>query len=434
MVEYREPQRAQAAAVPHALNQPQAKPVVPNGFQQMQAALAPPSPGTLSTSTASPTLPMHHRFATTNNEPTNPASHPIDLQKEKECVQVTLYINSELLRESLRISASMDGDAEEKQRNPHYMACLQRLQMNLAYLASVADRSHKPQDPLLRRGPQNLQPPPTMPQLKNAYKRLKVLLNRDDDGSSTFVQASHVRGTNPNQFVSQSGNGEYFPPTLNRNSSFTTSTQSPTSTANGNSPMLAQRNLSPGLQAGGAYSQSMSGAQPHHIFKQERTDVGQMQRQEFLQQQRQQSQLQLEQQQQVRYQQQPHLQLQLQQQQQRQQQQHQKHQQQHQQAFRQRNPQIQEYYYNSNPVAGPQPTRQPLQEPSPPPQHLMTPGAQYLESQTSAAETNGNHPIQRILSASPAQSAAAQTAAQNNAYNLRWQPTQGSSTFKVQPY
>ena len=52
--------------------------------------------------------------------------------------------------------------------------CMRRLQANLAYLASIADRAHKPsaQTPA---HPAILEPPPKLPSLTESYKKLKEL-------------------------------------------------------------------------------------------------------------------------------------------------------------------------------------------------------------------------------------------------------------------
>ncbi|KAK6336593.1 hypothetical protein TWF718_009395 [Orbilia javanica] len=138
------------------------------------------------------------------------------LQLEKSRVSLLLEINTELLKESLSIQATKAaaGAATEtaedvKALEKSYNECLQRLKVNLAYLAAMADRRTS----TLPAAPALLVPPSNIPSLIEPYKRLQSLfpgLNSTmtavpnpqpghSRGSSQATMANPVVKTIPNQ-------------------------------------------------------------------------------------------------------------------------------------------------------------------------------------------------------------------------------------------
>ncbi|KAA8914524.1 hypothetical protein FN846DRAFT_564679 [Sphaerosporella brunnea] len=96
-----------------------------------------------------------------------------ELELDKKRVTLLLEINAELLREVLNVQPKLKSP-EEAKNDPVFRECMRRLQQNLAYLAAIADRSHKPAS-LIPVCPGVLQPPPDMPLLEGLYKRLQEL-------------------------------------------------------------------------------------------------------------------------------------------------------------------------------------------------------------------------------------------------------------------
>lgn len=126
--------------------------------------------------------------------------------REKARVSVLLDINSMLLQEVVNLQtagkagaapqqppgshdnnnnnpspgsdqgASSDGSSKGKP-SPEYIECMRRLQANLAYLATIADRAKKsggvpPQAPAI------MTPPPNLPSLVEVYSKLNELFPR----------------------------------------------------------------------------------------------------------------------------------------------------------------------------------------------------------------------------------------------------------------
>lgn len=114
--------------------------------------------------------------------------------REKARVTTLLDINSTLLREVVNLQAlgkagpASPGDANASPTNPNaeavkqqgskpspeYIECMRRLQANLAYLATIADRAKKsggvaPQAPAI------MTPPPNLPAVHELYARLNEL-------------------------------------------------------------------------------------------------------------------------------------------------------------------------------------------------------------------------------------------------------------------
>ncbi|KAI0409546.1 hypothetical protein F4802DRAFT_544455 [Xylaria palmicola] len=149
------PQQQQQLQQPPPQQQPQPPPQTPssNNIQTPQT----------------PTFPTQVQGSTTNgmssgSTPLSPGADP----KDKERVSVILDINNELLLEAMQIQSTqhimrkertsvngtdgsiIDGDkksAEEEQLAEEYVGCMRRLQANLAYLAGLADKERKPNQP-----------------------------------------------------------------------------------------------------------------------------------------------------------------------------------------------------------------------------------------------------------------------------------------------
>ncbi|KAF7714545.1 Uncharacterized protein PECH_006091 [Penicillium ucsense] len=123
--------------------------------------------------------------------------------REKARVTVLLDINSALLQEVVNLQASnkagtpSPGDASASPSDPsadaakvhtlkpssEYIECMRRLQVNLAYLATIADRAKKsggvaPQAPAI------MTPPPHLPAVHELYARLNELFPRTGKGST----------------------------------------------------------------------------------------------------------------------------------------------------------------------------------------------------------------------------------------------------------
>ncbi|KAG9231627.1 hypothetical protein BJ875DRAFT_111826 [Amylocarpus encephaloides] len=107
-----------------------------------------------------PQTPNFPPGANAGNNIASPLS-PGSQSREKERVSLLLDINAELLREVMHLQNLQGGP--KKEESPHvtavdkekaerfkvsvtkeYVECMRRLQSNLAYLAAIADRSHKP--------------------------------------------------------------------------------------------------------------------------------------------------------------------------------------------------------------------------------------------------------------------------------------------------
>lgn len=120
--------------------------------------------------------------------------------REKARVTILLDINSTLLQEVVNLqasgkagtaspsdaNASPTDDAAKAQGSkpsPEYIECMRRLQANLAYLATIADRAKKsggvaPQAPAI------MTPPPNVPAVHNLYTKLNELFPRTGKGST----------------------------------------------------------------------------------------------------------------------------------------------------------------------------------------------------------------------------------------------------------
>ncbi|KAI1924539.1 hypothetical protein LOZ65_003022, partial [Ophidiomyces ophidiicola] len=98
--------------------------------------------------------------------------------REKARVTVLLDINSALLQEVVHLQAAGKAGVANQptttKASPAYVDCMRRLQANLAYLATIADRAkkagaHAPAAPAI------MTPPPSLPALQPAYAQLNDL-------------------------------------------------------------------------------------------------------------------------------------------------------------------------------------------------------------------------------------------------------------------
>ncbi|KAF2147157.1 uncharacterized protein K452DRAFT_293623 [Aplosporella prunicola CBS 121167] len=120
--------------------------------------------------------------------PASPGAHA-NQSKERERVTLLLDINRELLQEILKLQEQGKGgfvgqpppnpdgsapDAGNKVASKEYIDCMRRLQSNLSYLASTAERATKPNQPTLP-GPAIMAIPSSPPALNQMYTKLQAL-------------------------------------------------------------------------------------------------------------------------------------------------------------------------------------------------------------------------------------------------------------------
>lgn len=121
--------------------------------------------------------------------------------REKARVTALLDINSALLQEVVNLQAAgkagpasnpdtnspaseqPDASKANQKPSPEYIECMRRLQANLAYLATIADRAKKaggvvPQTPAI------MTPPPNLPAVNELYARLNELFSRSAKAST----------------------------------------------------------------------------------------------------------------------------------------------------------------------------------------------------------------------------------------------------------
>lgn len=122
---------------------------------------------------------------------------PAAASRERDRIGALLNINSALFREVVNLQAAgkagpspqPSGQDQQQAGSPapkqaandpskkpsqEYVDCMRRLQANLAYLATIADRSKKPGN-VVPPGPQILTPPPNVPGMEELYARLNEL-------------------------------------------------------------------------------------------------------------------------------------------------------------------------------------------------------------------------------------------------------------------
>ncbi|KAL4973617.1 hypothetical protein BDW66DRAFT_100941 [Aspergillus desertorum] len=163
-----------------------------------------------------------HQAAAQNTGPavqSQVVQSPAALAREKERVSVLLEINSILLQEAINLQTSgkpggplaQQGDSnpsptestpeKNAQRGPEYVNCMRRLQANLAYLATVADKGKK-SGGVVPPAPAIMTPPPNLPAVNDLYAKLNELFPRAAQGT-----------TNPNQSGAQGNGGSSLSPT-----------------------------------------------------------------------------------------------------------------------------------------------------------------------------------------------------------------------------
>ncbi|GLI81840.1 hypothetical protein PoHVEF18_010231 [Penicillium ochrochloron] len=123
--------------------------------------------------------------------------------REKARVTTLLDINTTLLQEVVNLQASgkagtappgdanasptdQGGDSAKAQGSkpsPEYIECMRRLQANLAYLATIADRAKK-SGGVVPQAPAIMTPPPNVPAAHDLYTKLNELFPRAGKGST----------------------------------------------------------------------------------------------------------------------------------------------------------------------------------------------------------------------------------------------------------
>ena len=79
--------------------------------------------------------------------------------------------------------------APAQKPSPEYIECMRRLQANLAYLATIADRAKK-SGGVPPPAPAIMTPPPNMPSMGEVYNKLNELFPRPAKGSVGTPQSS----------------------------------------------------------------------------------------------------------------------------------------------------------------------------------------------------------------------------------------------------
>ncbi|BCS24339.1 uncharacterized protein APUU_40783A [Aspergillus puulaauensis] len=139
---------------------------------------------------------------------------PAAVARDKERVSVLLEINSMLLQEAINLQtsgkaggppaqqASQDSNPsptsestpdKNVQRSPEYVNCMRRLQVNLAYLATVADKGKK-SGGVVPPTPAIMTPPPNLPAINDLYTKLNELFPRGAQGAANINQGSQGNG------------------------------------------------------------------------------------------------------------------------------------------------------------------------------------------------------------------------------------------------
>ncbi|KAE8393554.1 hypothetical protein ETB97_004455 [Aspergillus alliaceus] len=222
----------QHSAPPHAnFSAPFAQPPIPvtmSQFMPPQAVTTSTPPSTVAT-TIAPSFPQNMASISANNmvsaqpqrpppqqtlqpqpTPTAPATPSPATAREKARVTVLLDINSMLLQEVVNLQAAgkaggpppqpqdsnpSSDQAPEPAKGPtqkpsqEYIDCMRRLQANLAYLATIADRAKK-SGGVPPSAPGIMTPPPHMPSMNEMYKKLAELFPRTAPGAAGTPQPS----------------------------------------------------------------------------------------------------------------------------------------------------------------------------------------------------------------------------------------------------
>lgn len=132
--------------------------------------------------------------------------------REKARVTALLDINSALLQEVVNLQAAgkagaasnpdpnsptteqaADPSKAGQKPSPEYIECMRRLQANLAYLATIADRAKKPGG-VAPQAPAIMTPPPNLPSINDLYTKLNELFSRSGKASTPQRLSPHGNG------------------------------------------------------------------------------------------------------------------------------------------------------------------------------------------------------------------------------------------------
>ncbi|KAF7872375.1 hypothetical protein EAF04_003296 [Stromatinia cepivora] len=180
--------------------------VPPNPNQQHHQTANNSQQGGMSLTPQTPSFPPGSRnpenAGTAMGTPLSPGSEV----REKERVTVLLDINKEMLKEVMQIIALQTELKSNKTEDPaekakletehkvlasEYIQCMRRLQSNLAYLAAIADRSHKPAAQVPSH-PAVMFAPPLTP--KPAHTDPTSAITNSDDPASKAEEKHEDRG------------------------------------------------------------------------------------------------------------------------------------------------------------------------------------------------------------------------------------------------
>ncbi|MCJ1364864.1 hypothetical protein MMC16_003981 [Acarospora aff. strigata] len=200
------------------------KPYIPaqQSYQQASPPISPPLHQSPTTSEPVPQRPMTTQMQsqgpTVSHPPTQSQSqqqqsqtqsHKANLEtptsptfaaREKSRVSTLLEINRLLLQEVVDLQAQnkvsvpnqsptqqtpipiqpqgqaqgQESDTNKPKHSQEFIECMRRLQSNLAYLASIADRSHKPAS-AIPNAPAIMEAPPQYPSFEDSYAKLREL-------------------------------------------------------------------------------------------------------------------------------------------------------------------------------------------------------------------------------------------------------------------
>ncbi|KAE8379079.1 hypothetical protein BDV26DRAFT_260285 [Aspergillus bertholletiae] len=221
----------QHSVAPHAnFSAPFAQPPVPATMNQFMPpqTVATSTPTSSVPATTASSFPQNMASISANNmvpaQPQRPtpqqslqqaSAHPVTpspaTAREKARVTILLDINSMLLQEVINLQAAgkaggppaqppQDSNPPSDQapdvvRGPtqkpsqEYVDCMRRLQANLAYLATIADRAKK-SGGVPPTAPSMMTPPPHMPSMNEMYKKLAELFPRTALGYAGTPQPS----------------------------------------------------------------------------------------------------------------------------------------------------------------------------------------------------------------------------------------------------
>ncbi|PYH87662.1 hypothetical protein BO71DRAFT_169163 [Aspergillus ellipticus CBS 707.79] len=198
---------AQFAQPPVATSMSQFLPPQAASTSNLPATTAQSFPPTMASMPANNMVPMQQHQQRPVPQP-NPlqnsaqpaAQSPATTAREKARVSTLLDINSMLLQEVVNLQAAgkagapappaqpgqesnpspgsdQTPDKPAQRSSPEYVECMRRLQANLGYLATVADRAKK-SGGVAPTAPAIMTPPPNMPSMNEVYNRLNELFPR----------------------------------------------------------------------------------------------------------------------------------------------------------------------------------------------------------------------------------------------------------------